>query len=733
MRKTVLTFQVFAILLSSSLTALGFPLNVPLRGESPFYAVPESTVVRVATEKARQKWGEVTLGPVIPCVDPFGKTAVYYVCFRLGKSGFPDFDIVLDSVLEGRKLRQEGLRELERMGAPPTPVPPEILAQGRAVPQGKSVKYEEGRRKAWGIGEYGTVLVSARYSMLPIPEYFEGLPRFFTLADSLAEVARSETGTEAELARIVFLGRLDQIYEFRGRDRIVYVDPFPCRPVDSKEFREKTRLVPRGCVPELSLVDSLKTAWDQAMHAGSVQITVKRIQHWEWMPILLWTGGCAPTSASMVLGLWDNKFNGSSSSYSGYGRLIDHYRDEYEYPCTQTGSLRSHIPNLLDELRSAMGTDCGGVTNSDEIAPAMQSVANSAENGYGFTAGQTVSCIIPFTDCWDYCWGRITSEIDSDNPFVWGVTDPPSVGHALAAYGYASDKKVAVYTTWDEQEHWWCYNKWCDNCSTDSPTTYVWRAHPDGGDFGEDILLWEPDGGDNWDACSPHDIVWYQWGTEITKVTLRYSTDGGENWPNVIASGCPSTGEGWHLYTWTPPSSAVGSRVRVKVIGLSSSNATVAAEGSYGNVTIASPAVLPPPQLYSPADGAVCQLLSGTLDWSDVPGAVACRVQLGTSCGSGATHDVSYSHYNYSGLAHDTKYYWRVRTQNACGDWGGWSSCRWFRTKPSTCTPALASPSDGATCQPTSVHAPTPNSMRFRLVRVVVLETAIVQPAHVRT
>jgi hypothetical protein len=95
-------------------------------------------------------------------------------------------------------------------------------------------------------------------------------------------------------------------------------------------------------------------------------------------------------------------------------------------------------------------------------------------------------------------------------------------------------------------------------------------------------------------------------------------------------------------------------------------------------------ALLPPPEPLSPPDGAICQPTSGTLDWSDVSGAVGYQVQIGTICGGDSPeYDVTASEYPYHDLQPDTWYYWRVRTKNVCGAYGPWSDdgCFSFTTR----------------------------------------------------
>ncbi|HNQ24405.1 MAG TPA: sulfatase-like hydrolase/transferase [Phycisphaerae bacterium] len=92
------------------------------------------------------------------------------------------------------------------------------------------------------------------------------------------------------------------------------------------------------------------------------------------------------------------------------------------------------------------------------------------------------------------------------------------------------------------------------------------------------------------------------------------------------------------------------------------------------------PDPLPPPTLLIPVEGATHQRPWGTLDWSDVPGALGYRVQIGTSCGAGPESAVTGSQYAYSALVPGVTYYWRVQTKDLCDHYGDWSGCSHFAT-----------------------------------------------------
>jgi serine protease len=128
--------------------------------------------------------------------------------------------------------------------------------------------------------------------------------------------------------------------------------------------------------------------------------------------------------------------------------------------------------------------------------------------------------------------------------------------------------------------------------------------------------------------------------------------------------------------------------------------------GSYSDCvsfSTAGSAGLPPPVLQSPPDEVKCMQVVPFLSliWSDVPGAPGYKVQIGTSCGTGAEHDVSSHQYSFTGLAAGTTYYWRVKTRDCYGGYGDYSDCFSFATRPAgaLASPGLQSPDDGATCQ----------------------------------
>ena len=201
------------------------------------------------------------------------------------------------------------------------------------------------------------------------------------------------------------------------------------------------------------------------------------------VPEIMWCRGCTPTSAAMAMGYWDN-YN-ESRTYLGMGRLIDYWRD-LSKKSDDTGTL-INVPNILDELRVAMGTTVGGVTSSNNIGPGIRSVANTT-NRYSFGSGQCSGWWLN-----DYCWGTIKDEINNNRPFVWSVGLSDQVGHSLCAWGYTDSKYVIVYNTWNYGRDDWYYTKYDNGPNTD--WQYVDTVVPGGWQDDNQLVLDDPEEG----------------------------------------------------------------------------------------------------------------------------------------------------------------------------------------------------------------------------------------------
>lgn len=564
------------ILLCSS---YGYSLAIPDQYESADDAVSESTIITIATKKAEQVWGVVSFGELIPMVGADGKVAAYYVCFALGDEVFPSYEEILENIQYGRELYADAVKLLGGYGLPPVPDFPDQDDDYATRADSIYTLYREGLDLTWGIRGFVTVLVSARFSMYPIMEYFEGLPRFYTMGDIVENKVLQNWGRIGTLGKIHFSGPLDQVYEFIDGEEKILIDPYPVNVISEAE---KSSKIHSAIFPtDTSIIQQNSAKWEDFATKDFNPLVQHIVDNQEFMPIYLWTRLCLYTATSMVMGYWDNK-NAAAGYYAGYGNIIDWYKRQE----TEPGSgVFNNVPNVLDELGDTF--EPAGWNWASDWVDALEDVINDGD-GYSFDFDYDRDCFIPFTDCWDWCWGEITEQIDDEYPFIWSVYyQPPGadkVGHSLAAWGYEdNDKDVGVYNTWDAAQHWWHYDLY--NNGNDVTDTYVHSVRPGGSSSPNDLRLLTPNGGEEFTAIRSNTVTWYQKGAEITKVTISVSVDHGNTWSNV-AQNISSSGEGIHNYEWSPQNDQNGTATRLRVQGFNSSNEQIASEGSFGDFTI---------------------------------------------------------------------------------------------------------------------------------------------------
>lgn len=167
-----------------------YPYGFPAAGTITADTIPIEQVRRIALAEAEDAWGTVTPGPEIPSCDIYGNINAYICVFKIGTGKFESFAKIMQAVQEGRRMCDETL----------------ALGHGR-----KSAKYMQGKKKKWGEGSYGTVVVSARTCFFPVAERIHGLPPFYTVLDLIAPAG-------AKLTRIFYISPMEQYYEFNGKN-----------------------------------------------------------------------------------------------------------------------------------------------------------------------------------------------------------------------------------------------------------------------------------------------------------------------------------------------------------------------------------------------------------------------------------------------------------------------------------------------------------------------------------
>jgi hypothetical protein len=181
--------------------------------------------------------------------------------FSIGSEPFPAYPEILSSVKHGRKMAEEGVSAMSETDQQKTKEKAkeqavnsmssnvsqtdvdiqqvEILANGLAK--------KLGREKMIGAGQYGTVVVSARYDRFPVPLYMHYLPPYFfsgDLAANKAQIALSSNSVTLE--RIYFFERnRSQYFEFssNGQSILVHSYNLEIEPVEKVLTRRGMKVV----------------------------------------------------------------------------------------------------------------------------------------------------------------------------------------------------------------------------------------------------------------------------------------------------------------------------------------------------------------------------------------------------------------------------------------------------------------------------------------------------------
>ncbi len=321
-----------------------------------------------------------------------------------------------------------------------------------------------------------------------------------------------------------------------------------------------------------------------------ISIPLLSADHFIWdttdvVPARLWTAGCAPTSGTMVLNYWD--WYSPIGKYIDYGRIvpfyfegyvISNYSDSNGYFYQYTSSGDYGIPYTIYPLAWGMNTDAN--SGGTSVGYGKTNIEDGILFWTNTLCGYSFSSTEDYTS-WNFgaIWNTIQTEVDNNKPCIWSRNGSwpggPSEGHSVAVIGYDDDGNVCYRSTWDLNYNWSSYQ---GNGETWEDITTV---TPGGGSGGNDIELFDPDGGDTLTGNYPYSISWYQWGTSIDTVYIYYSTDRGYSWSYI---GVSSSSQGWNSYSWNVPN--ISCSDAFVLIDAYSSGDYIAGEGSEDRFTI---------------------------------------------------------------------------------------------------------------------------------------------------
>lgn len=387
-----------AVLLSSAILSLIFSASIIRAKESQ---VPVELAKRAAISFAEDVFEKTVVGPSEIYYGLDNKPAVYVFPLSLKATTFPDEQQILNEVAEGEKTFDRG-KELRD----------ENLIKA-------------GKQKMVGEGKYGMIMVSARYEMGPIIEYYKALPLHYTAREKAKEMAEKELGTkDIELKRYIFYSPFDIWFEFISSEKLIYVSPFTFKTFTKDQIFTVPPL-------EISKERSEKATqdWRRIERGEKLYPTLTRFRI-PGVPDFDWSYGCSPSAAADILGYWQA---------NGFPLLIDYYfwrwdliEGEWDY-----------IPNVQQQLAIAMHTDSTtGSTSISSICPGIEAVCNSPDwdNNYVFVC----------QDSGDN-WSKLISEINAYRPVHWGLQNHPTYGnHAACAMGWGppDSEWICIHDTW---------------------------------------------------------------------------------------------------------------------------------------------------------------------------------------------------------------------------------------------------------------------------------------------
>lgn len=198
------------------LSAIGFvysedwPLGFPTANTKVKNSVPIESLRKIALLEAQGTWGVVTPISEIPCCDMDGNVLYYMFVFQIGTGTLKNYNQIMENIKEGRSLYKE------------------LIKQKRNEDYSQEFRNQKEiiRKKIWGYGEFGTLLLSARDDLLPLIQRIHGLPHYFVKGDLMQNKAQKVIGGNPKITRIYFGGVANQWYEFSNKDKSVLISPF---------------------------------------------------------------------------------------------------------------------------------------------------------------------------------------------------------------------------------------------------------------------------------------------------------------------------------------------------------------------------------------------------------------------------------------------------------------------------------------------------------------------------
>ncbi|RJP17977.1 MAG: hypothetical protein C4520_15340 [Candidatus Abyssobacteria bacterium SURF_5] len=196
------------------------------------------------------------------------------------------------------------------------------------------------------------------------------------------------------------------------------------------------------------------------------------------VPAYLWTNGCGPTAAGMVVGYWDGQgfdelVEGDASTQTAAVDAMISSSGNYSDYCLP---LDSAPGPLLPDLSEP---PAGDEHPHDSVADFMKTSQSASSNYYGWSwfshvddalAGYIALAGPQYTAHMEnlvldlFTWARFCEEIDAGQPVILLVDTggDGSTDHFVTAVGYGEFGGTQMYAclnTWDRSIHWFAFER----------------------------------------------------------------------------------------------------------------------------------------------------------------------------------------------------------------------------------------------------------------------------------
>lgn len=238
--------------------------------------VPLEVAAFAAQERARYKWGQVVLGPCIPCCNDCGELSEYIFIVERNSQKFSSYFDIKQSIQHGQSIIEKGESQLNRKDQEAIK---EIIEKRKTVkkqnnydlvPLPRSIPGRElavrqyGQQLSIGADRFGAVIVSASYNAPAVRGALHHLPDFIVNLERLQSVASQKLGQSVGIHSVICRGPDGFVVKYSKGSRSICLDahtekqilPTRANPIADSDRKAKEDVVDHTWEPILSAMEN---------------------------------------------------------------------------------------------------------------------------------------------------------------------------------------------------------------------------------------------------------------------------------------------------------------------------------------------------------------------------------------------------------------------------------------------------------------------------------------------